>query len=61
MLFILATPLALASWWALIPAALVCGAIVVRLLDEERFLKRKLAGYTAYCERVRWRLLPGVW
>jgi protein-S-isoprenylcysteine O-methyltransferase Ste14 len=60
-IFILATPLMLGSWWALIPAAVVCGGIVVRLLDEERFLARNLAGYADYCQRVRWRLLPGLW
>jgi len=61
MLFILAAPLMLGSWWALIPAGIVCAGIVVRLLDEERFLATNLPGYTEYCQRVRWRLLPGVW
>jgi len=61
MLFLLATPPALGSWWALIPMLLVCVAIVVRLLDEERFLAKNLAGYTDYCQRVRWRLVPGMW
>jgi protein-S-isoprenylcysteine O-methyltransferase Ste14 len=59
--FILAAPLMLGSWWALIPAAVVCGGIIVRLLDEERFLARNLPGYADYCQRVRWRLLPGLW
>jgi protein-S-isoprenylcysteine O-methyltransferase Ste14 len=35
--------------------------IVWRLLDEERFLMSHLAGYTAYRERTRYRLLPHVW
>ena len=60
-IFILAAPLMLGSWWALIPAAVVCGGIVVRLLDEERFLVKNLPGYAVYCVRVRWRLLPGLW
>jgi protein-S-isoprenylcysteine O-methyltransferase Ste14 len=59
--FILATPLMLGSWWALIPAIVVCGGIVVRLLDEERFLARNLPGYAGYCERLHWRLVPGLW
>jgi protein-S-isoprenylcysteine O-methyltransferase Ste14 len=33
----------------------------VRLLDEERFLAKNLSGYADYCQRVRWRLVPGVW
>ncbi|MGD0678647.1 MAG: isoprenylcysteine carboxylmethyltransferase family protein, partial [Polyangiaceae bacterium] len=32
-----------------------------RLLDEERFLLSRLPGYAAYRERVRYRLVPGVW
>lgn len=60
-LFLLAAPLVLGSWWALIPAAVVCAGIVVRFLDEERFLIKNLAGYREYRDRVRWRLLPGVW
>jgi len=60
-LFLLATPLALASWWALIPALAACAAIVVRLRGEEKFLAQHLDGYRAYCDRVRWRLVPGVW
>ena len=38
---VLATPIALGSWWGLIPAALLMAGIVVRLLDEERFLVRQ--------------------
>jgi len=60
-IFVLAAPLMLGSWWALIPAAVVCGGIVVRLLDEERFLVKNLAGYADYRQRVRWRLVPGLW
>jgi protein-S-isoprenylcysteine O-methyltransferase Ste14 len=59
--FMLATPLALGSWWALIPAVMVCAVIVIRLLDEESFLADSLPGYPAYCARIRWRLVPGLW
>jgi protein-S-isoprenylcysteine O-methyltransferase Ste14 len=34
--------------------------IVVRLFDEERFLAANLAGYPEYLQRVRWRIVPGV-
>jgi len=60
-IFMLAAPLMLGSGWALFPAVVVCIGIIVRLLDEERFLAKNLPGYTDYCQRVRWRLLPGVW
>src|SRR3954453_1335116 len=56
-----ATPLALASWWGLVPAALLVGVIVWRLTDEEAYLSHNLAGYADYRQRVRARLLPGAW
>jgi len=35
--------------------------IAWRLVDEERMLARELHGYADYRERVRYRLIPGVW
>ena len=55
------TPLALGSWWGLLPALLLAATIVWRLIDEERFLARNLPGYAAYQRDVRARLVPGVW
>jgi protein-S-isoprenylcysteine O-methyltransferase Ste14 len=60
-LLFLATPPALGSWWALPAAVALCGVMVVRLLDEERFLAANLDGYDAYRRRVGSRLLPMVW
>jgi len=56
-----ATPLALGSWWGLVPAAMLAAVIVWRLIDEEAYLARRLPGYAAYQKRVRTRLIPGVW
>lgn len=60
-LMYLVTPLALGSWWALIPAVLVLPGMILRILDEERQLRAQLPGYAEYCTRVRWRLVPGIW
>jgi len=57
----LSMPLALGSYWGLLVFAAIMPALIWRLLDEERFLTRNLAGYAVYKERVRYRLLPGVW
>jgi protein-S-isoprenylcysteine O-methyltransferase Ste14 len=56
-----AMPLALGSWWALLPVIAIVPALVWRLVDEERVLRRDLPGYAAYCARVRYRLVPGIW
>src|SRR5690349_5621565 len=56
-----ATPVALASWWGLVPAALLVIIIVWRLIDEEAYLARGLPGYADYQRKVTTRLVPGVW
>lgn len=55
------TALALGSVWALACAVALTAAIVARLLDEERVLRERLAGYDAYRRKVRYRLVPFVW
>ena len=35
--------------------------IAKRILGEEALLKQELAGYEAYCQKVRWRLIPYIW
>jgi protein-S-isoprenylcysteine O-methyltransferase Ste14 len=55
------TALALGSFWALIPAACVVLILVVRTAWEDQTLQQELEGYTQYAERVRYRLIPGLW
>ncbi len=54
-------PVALGSWWGLIVFALLLGVLAARLLDEEKYLTRNLPGYDQYRQKVRRRLVPGVW
>ena len=54
-------PVSLGSWWALIPAFLLCMLLVVRTIWEDQTLRKELVGYEAYAQRVRYRLIPGVW
>ena len=35
--------------------------IVKRLKDEEALLVKELAGYQAYQQKVKYRLIPGIW
>lgn len=60
-LFVLATPLALGSYVTLPMFVLVIPVLAFRLLDEEKLLRRDLAGYAEYCQHTRFRLVPGVW
>ncbi len=54
-------PLALGSFWALIPVAFGTLVIIVRIVLEDRTLQEELEGYKEYAGRVRYRLIPGVW
>jgi protein-S-isoprenylcysteine O-methyltransferase Ste14 len=60
-LYVVATPLALGSYWGLLAVAFMLPFLLWRLVDEERLLARDLPGYTAYQQKVRYRLVPFVW
>ena len=57
----LGVPFMLNSLWAIIPAAVVALVVIVRTMLEDKTLNAELPGYKEYAERVRYRLLPGVW
>ena len=56
-----ATPLIFGSLWGLVPAGLLSLLLIVRTALEDRTLQQELDGYREYAQRVRFRLLPGVW
>jgi len=58
---ILGTPFLLLSWQALLVGPLLAVLFVVRAALEDATLRRELVGYADYAERVRYRLVPGVW
>lgn len=55
------SPLALGSYWAMIPTAALPILLVARIRDEEAVLTRDLKGYREYTQRTKYRLIPGVW
>jgi protein-S-isoprenylcysteine O-methyltransferase Ste14 len=61
LIMLVGVPLALGSWWGLLTVVPMTLVIVWRLLDEEKFLAKNLAGYSEYQNAVRYRLLPLVW
>lgn len=61
LVMVLGTPLALGSWWGLLPAACTLPILMLRIRDEETMLRSELEGYEAYTREVRYRLVPGIW
>ena len=57
----LSTPIALGSYWAVIPFALMPVILVFRILNEEKVLSEQLPGYSEYCKNVRFRIIPFIW
>ena len=57
----LGIPLALSSWWAMIPSVVIVGLFVYRAKREDQMLKDGLDGYTEYIKKVKYKLLPGIW
>jgi len=61
MLLYVASPLALGSYWAVLPALVVIPILVARIINEEQVLERDLPGYREYKAVTRYCLLPGIW
>jgi protein-S-isoprenylcysteine O-methyltransferase Ste14 len=47
--------------WSLAAGSLAALLFVIKAALEDRILQAELPGYRDYAERVRYRLLPGVW
>ena len=58
----LASGIALGSWIAAAFLAITTlPFLLYRAITEDRILQAELPGYRDYAQRVRWRLIPGLW
>ncbi len=60
-IYTLLTPLLLGSLWAYLPALLTVILLFIRTWLEDRTLQAELPGYSQYADKVRNRLIPGIW
>jgi protein-S-isoprenylcysteine O-methyltransferase Ste14 len=60
-LLMVGIPLWLESYPAALLASVPIATVALRILAEERFLRRELKGYDAYTQKVRYRLIPFLW
>jgi protein-S-isoprenylcysteine O-methyltransferase Ste14 len=56
-----ATPVFLDALGAFLPVVFITVVLGIRTKLEDETLQEELDGYQAYTERVKYRLLPGVW
>ena len=61
LLLFLSMPLVLSSLLSFLCFLPYPFLIAKRLLNEEAFLAKELPGYEAYMQKVRYRLIPGIW
>jgi protein-S-isoprenylcysteine O-methyltransferase Ste14 len=54
-------PLALGSFYAVIPALSLPFILSYRIMEEEKLLMDELPGYREYMKKVKYRLLPYIW
>lgn len=60
-LFILCFPIALGSFYALIPGSIITALFMLRTSLEDKTLLKELPGYKEYAATVHYKLMPGVW
>jgi protein-S-isoprenylcysteine O-methyltransferase Ste14 len=60
-IFILCLPLALGSFYAFFFSSLIILVFLIRTSLEDKTLHKELPGYQEYAEKVRYKLIPGVW
>ena len=60
-LYFLGIALLLGSWYAVAIAAVLVALFGLRAVWEENTLIDELPGYAVYAQRVRYRLIPGIW
>jgi protein-S-isoprenylcysteine O-methyltransferase Ste14 len=61
LVLLLSLPLALGSCIAIPVFVLLIVTLIFRLLREEKTLRQELPGYSEYCQRSRFRLVPFLW
>lgn len=57
----LGTAIVFPLWWNWLACALVIVAYAFKARVEDEYMAANLPGYQAYRQRIRFRLLPGVW
>ncbi len=57
----LAVAVLLCSWWTLLCGVVTTALLILRTALEDAALRKELPGYQEYSEKVKSRLIPGIW
>jgi protein-S-isoprenylcysteine O-methyltransferase Ste14 len=61
LLITISAPFILQSWWSGVPTIITVILVIYRTIMEDRTLQRELDGYKEYTDKVRYKLIPGLW
>ena len=61
MVYCIAIPISLGSFYGIIPALGMVAVFLVRTHMEDKTLHEELPGYTEYAQKTKYKLVPGVW
>ena len=61
LVLMLGMPLALASYWGLLAIIITLPVLHWRIIDEEKMLNESLEGYSEYCDKIKYRMIPGIY
>jgi protein-S-isoprenylcysteine O-methyltransferase Ste14 len=61
LLFTIATPLMLGSFWGILPAIITLILMFARTYLEDNTLKNELPGYIEYSKKVKYKIIPFLW
>lgn len=57
----IAAPFFFSSYWTAVVSLVAISANVLRTYKEDKMLQEELPGYKEYTQKVRYRLIPGIW
>jgi protein-S-isoprenylcysteine O-methyltransferase Ste14 len=58
---VLATPLSLGTFYALLMSGIATILLIIRTSLEDKTLKNELDGYLEYSNKVKYKLIPFIW
>ena len=59
--FFFGTPMVLDSLYSFIPFVCIVVGFMIRIILEEKMLIAELDGYQEYTQKIKYRLIPGIW
>ena len=54
-------PLLIGSLWSIIPTTILIMLFIIRTSLEDKTLRNELTGYSEYCGKIKYKVIPRIW